>query len=72
MLKVLGEPVLYQMMQLIWLDILNALLWLMAVADVKKLIEKTNPRQIGAAIENFLKTGRLATQSGLDLKQVLK
>ncbi|KAL6562796.1 DNA-directed RNA polymerase I subunit RPA2 [Orobanche hederae] len=42
---------------------------LSSLADVKKVIEKTNPRQIGAAIENFLKTGRLATQSGLDLKQ---
>lgn len=44
----------------------------MAVADVKKVIEKTSPKQIGAAIENLLKTGRLATQTGLDLQQVWK
>lgn len=43
-----------------------------AVADVKKVIDKTSPRQIGAAIENLLKTGRLVTQSGLDLQQVRK
>ncbi|GER39393.1 DNA-directed RNA polymerase [Striga asiatica] len=37
--------------------------------DVKKIIEKTGPRQISLAIENMLKTGRLATQSSLDLHQ---
>lgn len=42
----------------------------MAVVDVKKIIDKTSPKQIGAAIENMLKTGRLVTQSGLDLQQV--
>ncbi|KAI3444963.1 hypothetical protein Pfo_001628 [Paulownia fortunei] len=42
---------------------------LSSLADVKKVIEKTSPRQIGAAIENLLKTGRLVTQSGIDLQQ---
>ncbi|KAL0379916.1 UNVERIFIED_CONTAM: DNA-directed RNA polymerase I subunit [Sesamum angustifolium] len=42
---------------------------LSSLADVKKVIEKNTPRQIGAAIENLLKTGRLVTQSGLDLQQ---
>lgn len=33
---------------------------------------KKNPSgQIGSAVENMLKTGRLVTQSGLDLQQVL-
>ncbi|VFQ91511.1 unnamed protein product [Cuscuta campestris] len=39
------------------------------LADVKKVFEKNGPRQITLAIENMLKTGRLATQSGLDLQQ---
>ncbi|KAL0397530.1 UNVERIFIED_CONTAM: DNA-directed RNA polymerase I subunit [Sesamum calycinum] len=43
--------------------------YLSQVADVKKVIEKNTPRQIGSAIENLLKTGRLVTQSGLDLQQ---
>ncbi|KAL8500732.1 hypothetical protein ACS0TY_020352 [Phlomoides rotata] len=43
--------------------------YLSQVADFKKFVEKTSPRQIGAAIENLLKTGRLATQTGLDLQQ---
>lgn len=42
-----------------------------AVADIKKVIDKNSPKQISSAIENMLKTGRLATQSGLDLQQVL-
>lgn len=42
----------------------------MTVADVKKVIEKNYPRQIGAIVENLLKTGRLVTQTGLDLQQV--
>lgn len=46
--------------------------FLMAVADVKRVIDRTIPKQIGAAIENMLKTGRLVTQSGLDLQQVHK
>lgn len=41
-----------------------------AVADIKKVIDKNSPKQISSAIENMLKTGRLATQSGLDLQQV--
>ncbi|XP_031127210.1 DNA-directed RNA polymerase I subunit 2 [Ipomoea triloba] len=40
-----------------------------SLADVKKIIERNGPRQISTAIENMLKTGRLATQSGLDLQQ---
>lgn len=44
----------------------------MAVADVTKVLDKCSPKQIGAAIENMLKTGRLNTQSGLDLQQVQK
>lgn len=43
---------------------------IMAVADVKKVIDKNSPRHISAAVENLLKTGRLVTQSGLDLQQV--
>ncbi|RAL48778.1 hypothetical protein DM860_001098 [Cuscuta australis] len=39
------------------------------LADVKKVFGKNGPRQITLAIENMLKTGRLATQSGLDLQQ---
>ncbi|GFP98191.1 DNA-directed RNA polymerase i subunit rpa2 [Phtheirospermum japonicum] len=42
---------------------------LSSLADVKKVVEKNFPRQIGAAVENLLKTGRLVTQSGLDLPQ---
>lgn len=45
---------------------------LMAVTDVRKVIDKSGPKQIGAAIENLLKTGSLNTQSGLDLQQVQK
>lgn len=42
---------------------------LSSLADVKKVIEKNSPRQIGAIVENLLKTGRLVTQTGLDLQQ---
>ncbi|KAK4379648.1 hypothetical protein RND71_001510 [Anisodus tanguticus] len=42
---------------------------LSSLADVKKTIEKHGPKQMGLAIENMLKTGRLVTQSGLDLQQ---
>ncbi|KAG8391090.1 hypothetical protein BUALT_Bualt01G0151700 [Buddleja alternifolia] len=38
-------------------------------AGVQKFIEKNSPKQIGAAIANLVKTGRLDTQSGLDLQQ---
>ncbi|KAK4802063.1 hypothetical protein SAY86_000266 [Trapa natans] len=40
-----------------------------SLQDVKKVIEKNPARQIGAAVENMLKTGRLVTQTGLDLQQ---
>lgn len=61
-----------------WLWRLTLLFWLgglcgafiSAVADIKKVIDKNSPKQISSAIENMLKTGRLATQSGLDLQQV--
>nr|XP_016437379.1 PREDICTED: DNA-directed RNA polymerase I subunit 2-like [Nicotiana tabacum] len=43
---------------------------LSSLADVKKTIEKNAPKQMSLAIENMLKTGRLVTQSGLDLQQV--
>lgn len=43
-----------------------------AVDQVRKVMNKSNPsRQISSAVENMLKTGRLVTQSGLDLQQVL-
>lgn len=42
---------------------------LSSLADVKKTIEKNAPKQMGLAVENMLKTGRLVTQSGLDLQQ---
>ncbi|KZV18468.1 hypothetical protein F511_18036 [Dorcoceras hygrometricum] len=42
---------------------------LSSLADVKKVIEKNSPRQIGAIVQNLLKTGRLVTQTGLDLQQ---
>ncbi|PHT94611.1 hypothetical protein T459_02493 [Capsicum annuum] len=42
---------------------------LSSLADVKKAIDKNAPKQMGLAIENMLKTGRLVTQSGLDLQQ---
>ncbi|PKI68716.1 hypothetical protein CRG98_010773 [Punica granatum] len=40
-----------------------------SLKDVKKVIEKNPSKNIGAAIENMLKTGRLVTQTGLDLQQ---
>ncbi|KAL8062090.1 hypothetical protein ABFX02_02G124000 [Erythranthe guttata] len=40
-----------------------------SLADVKKVIDKAFPKQIGAAIENLLKTGNLVTKTGLDLPQ---
>lgn len=42
-----------------------------AVEDVKKVMDKNPARLISQAVENMLKTGRLATQTGLDLQQVL-
>ncbi|CAN8290752.1 unnamed protein product [Cochlearia groenlandica] len=38
-------------------------------ADVKKVMNKNPPRSIGTSIETLLKTGRMNTQSGLDLQQ---
>ncbi|KAH9621352.1 hypothetical protein KSS87_023266 [Heliosperma pusillum] len=40
-----------------------------AVGDVKKVLRKNDSKQIGVAIENLLKTGRLASESPLDLPQ---
>ncbi|XP_010460771.1 PREDICTED: DNA-directed RNA polymerase I subunit 2 isoform X1 [Camelina sativa] len=40
-----------------------------SLADVKKVINKNPPRSIGTSIETLLKTGRMNTQSGLDLQQ---
>ncbi|KAH9615819.1 hypothetical protein KSS87_022967 [Heliosperma pusillum] len=37
--------------------------------DVKKVLRKNDSKQIGVAIENLLKTGRLASESPLDLPQ---
>jgi len=34
-------------------------------------MDKNSPKQVSAAVENMLKTGRLVTQTGLDLQQVL-
>lgn len=42
-----------------------------AVADVKKILDKNPVKQISSSVENLLKTGRLITQTGLDLQQVL-
>lgn len=41
-----------------------------SVAHVKKVMDKNPSKQISAAVENLLKTGRLVTQTGLDLQQV--
>lgn len=41
-----------------------------AVAHVKKVMDKNPARQVSTAVENMLKTGRLVTQTGLDLQQV--
>ncbi|XP_057512006.1 DNA-directed RNA polymerase I subunit 2 isoform X1 [Actinidia eriantha] len=40
-----------------------------SLAHVKKVMDRNPARQISSAIENMLKTGRLVTQSGLDLQQ---
>ena len=41
-----------------------------AVCDVKKVLKKNDSKSVGTAIENLLKTGRLASESPLDLPQV--
>ncbi|KAI3709939.1 hypothetical protein L2E82_39709 [Cichorium intybus] len=40
-----------------------------SLADVKKALDKNPAKQVGSAVENMLKTGRLVTQSTLDLKE---
>lgn len=47
------------------------LVWITAVTDVKKALDKNPAKQVGLAIENMLKTGRLVSQLTLDLKEVL-
>lgn len=42
-----------------------------AVVQVKKVMDKNSSKQISISVENMLKTGRLITQTGLDLQQVL-
>ncbi|XP_015878970.3 DNA-directed RNA polymerase I subunit 2 [Ziziphus jujuba] len=42
---------------------------LCSLADVKKVMDKNPARNIGLAVENMLKTGRIVTRSGLDLQQ---
>ncbi|QCD85657.1 DNA-directed RNA polymerase I subunit RPA2 [Vigna unguiculata] len=39
------------------------------IAQVKKIMDKNSSKQVSAAVENMLKTGRLVTQTGLDLQQ---
>lgn len=45
--------------------------WDNAVAHIKKVIDKNPSRSLSSAIEAMLKTGRMVTQSGLDLQQVI-
>ncbi|KVI11384.1 DNA-directed RNA polymerase, subunit 2 [Cynara cardunculus var. scolymus] len=40
-----------------------------SLADVKKALDKNPAKQVGLSVENMLKTGRLVTQSTLDLKE---
>ncbi|KAG4943859.1 hypothetical protein JHK85_048505 [Glycine max] len=40
------------------------------IVQVKKVMDKNSPKQVSTAVENMLKTGRLVTQTGLDLQQV--
>ncbi|KAF8389487.1 hypothetical protein HHK36_026182 [Tetracentron sinense] len=40
-----------------------------SLAHVKKVMDKNSPNHISLAVENLLKTGKLVTQSGLDLQQ---
>jgi DNA-directed RNA polymerase I subunit RPA2 len=42
-----------------------------AVSHVKKVLYRNPAKQVSSAVENMLKTGRLATRTGLDLQQVL-
>ncbi|GLT88626.1 hypothetical protein SLE2022_066430 [Rubroshorea leprosula] len=40
-----------------------------SVLDVKKVMDKNPSKLISLSVENMLKTGRLLTQTGLDLQQ---
>ncbi|XP_076896667.1 DNA-directed RNA polymerase I subunit 2-like, partial [Bidens hawaiensis] len=40
-----------------------------SLADIKKALDKNPGKQVGSAIENMLKTGRLVSQLNLDLKE---
>ncbi|KAK2634349.1 hypothetical protein Ddye_029141 [Dipteronia dyeriana] len=40
-----------------------------SLAHIKKVMDKIPSKQIGASVETMLKTGRLVTQTGLDLQQ---
>ncbi|KAL5982954.1 DNA-directed RNA polymerase I subunit RPA2 [Asimina triloba] len=40
-----------------------------SINDIKKIMNKSTPSNIGKAIESLVKNGRLATSSGLDLQQ---
>uniref|UniRef100_A0A2P2LTX3 DNA-directed RNA polymerase n=2 Tax=Rhizophora mucronata TaxID=61149 RepID=A0A2P2LTX3_RHIMU len=42
----------------------------LAVSDVKKVMDRNPSAQISLAVETMLRTGRLVTQTGLDLQQV--
>ncbi|ESW05690.1 hypothetical protein PHAVU_011G201300 [Phaseolus vulgaris] len=39
------------------------------IAQVKKIMDKNSAKLVSASVENLLKTGRLVTQTGLDLQQ---
>ncbi|WVZ03207.1 hypothetical protein V8G54_024013 [Vigna mungo] len=39
------------------------------VVQIKKIMDKNSTKQVSSAVENMLKTGRLVTQTGLDLQQ---
>jgi DNA-directed RNA polymerase I subunit RPA2 len=39
------------------------------LSSVKKVLDKNSPKSIGLAIENLVKTGRILSQSSLDLQQ---
>lgn len=41
----------------------------LAVGDVRKVMDKNSPVTVSTAVESMLRSGRLATQTGLDLQQ---
>ncbi|XP_012068704.1 DNA-directed RNA polymerase I subunit 2 isoform X1 [Jatropha curcas] len=47
----------------------NKKLNFLSVSDVKKVMDKNHSSSVSLAVENLLKTGRLITQTGLDLQQ---